>query len=404
MPKLIVATLLFVFALPADLRAAPWWLERLPFNQLKRVDIIGPTDDRGPVTVIGPQHGWSESEIKQSRRAVGLVFCGSEGLASGGLIFDNSYVVTAAHVIHDKNGRKKADCFFVPRDPELNKLRIPLSEVEFRVGGSYFPKNEKGHIDEEEILRSRRVYWDSVYDKDWAILKLASPVPDAKPFEVNLSGNDPDIGTKLFLVISGPGRDYKFSMPYMPVLTPCEVKKILERKFIVHDCDALPGNSGSPALTRLDGRLVLRGLLVFTKGKDFRPFDEFSSVSHSVMLHDSFLLAGLDMIAEESSFEAFLGKLLPHDREVALKAEKGAMDAVGQFNLVDGVMVEEDAIKRWKGRGSVSGLFRRQGFRDTPNGRCGGVMHAVTFADGFTRAVKGTICRQADGSVRAVPR
>ena len=64
-----------------------------------RVNIIGPTDERGPITVKGPEAGLTAEEIQHIRATTGFVRCpgtkyGNGLTGSGALIIANDQIIS----------------------------------------------------------------------------------------------------------------------------------------------------------------------------------------------------------------------------------------------------------------------------------------------------------------------
>lgn len=223
--------------LPPALRAPP---AALPAN------IIDGADDRDSLLVLGPELGLSAAEIGRIRRVSGYVGClsPSPSMGTGALYLTDRHILTVAHIFFEREGGRRWNCFFKNQDEP--SLRIDLLVDEARFGAD---RPKPGSND------------------DFAIVPLADAVPGAEPFPV---APDSPVrrGDALIVVTAHPAGMEKEVDNAIPVVQGCQVRRVpvssRATSFYRTDCDATGSSSGGMHLSRVDGRLVFRGISITT--------------------------------------------------------------------------------------------------------------------------------------------
>jgi hypothetical protein len=210
-------------------------------------NIIDGGDERGSLLALGPALGLSPAEIARIRSVSGHVVCvdgGQPFTASGALFLTNDQVLTAGHVFFMSDGARKSQCFFRRQSDVSDWIPLRTDAANARFGASPPRPNS---------------------NDDWAIVRLAEPLPDASPFPVDPSR--PAAGDSL-IVVSAQPQGFEHLDPAVPVVQGCTVRRApistAATNFYRTDCDASSGSSGGMHLFRLDGALVFRGMTVST--------------------------------------------------------------------------------------------------------------------------------------------
>jgi hypothetical protein len=257
-----------------------------PFIQ--RVNIIDGADERDSILAIGPSLGLTADEIARIRKVSGHVGCflPSPSVGSGALFLTNNQVITAGHILFDPDGNPRSKCFFRNQDPEPLTIDLMLGPQNTRFG-AIPPK--AGSND------------------DYAIARLAEPVPDAKPFPVD--ENRPIAkGDQLIVITAHPAGMEREVDAGTPVAQGCTVRRVpistAATSFYRTDCDATGSSSGGMHLSRVDGELIFRGVTITTgpwRDDSFRgaPYDERGgSVTTALATDAAILEAGKDLAGE----------------------------------------------------------------------------------------------------------
>jgi hypothetical protein len=112
-------------------------------NLVHQVNIIAQEDDsgvvrkvdpRGALTKLGPKLGLSLQEIAKIRSATGYVAClgtiyNNRGTGSGVLYGNGRQLMTAAHVLMDKDGRSRGPCYFQNQAEPFSRQRCCLCSL-----------------------------------------------------------------------------------------------------------------------------------------------------------------------------------------------------------------------------------------------------------------------------------
>lgn len=232
-----------------------------PFVQ--RVNIIDGADERDSLLAIGPSLGLTAAEIARIRKVSGHVGCflPSPSVGSGALFMTNGQIITAGHILFDPDGNPRSKCFFRNQDPEPLTIDLVLGPENTRLGATP-PKAGS--------------------NQDYAIVRLAEPVPDARPFPV--AGTQPIAkGDRLIVITAHPAGMEREVDAGVPVAQGCTVRRVpistAATSFYRTDCDATGSSSGGTHLARVGGELVFRGITITTgPWRDERfhgaPYDE----------------------------------------------------------------------------------------------------------------------------------
>lgn len=213
-----------------------------------QANVIDGTDERDSLTAIGPALGLSADEIARIRRVSGYVGCfrPSPSVGSGALFLTSGQIITAAHIFYDRSGRRRSKCFFKTQDATPVMIDI-LDGPDDVVVGRVPPR--AGSTD------------------DFAIARLAEPVPGGDPFPVDARA-PVAAGDRLIVITAHPAGMAREVAKAVPVAQSCTVKRVpvsaSDVSFFRTDCDATGSSSGGMHLARVDGRLVFRGVTITT--------------------------------------------------------------------------------------------------------------------------------------------
>jgi hypothetical protein len=248
-------------------------------------NIVGPVDQRGTLTVLGPRIGLTKADIARIRSATGLIAC--EGHAGSGVLIANRLVATNGHVLFDEHGRRSRSCTFKNQaDPRVEVRIDPRPDAVVR---GFFVTGDNRYI----------------FDDDFAVARLLEPVRNAVPFridpdlwvhvprkETRPSGiesvflADPDLldtvpnpkGLEVY-VASATAADLQGKLdPDIPIVQKCSLLQTDTgpggEHALYSDCSGAPGQSGSPVLFRKGSDLVVTALVARAGGPelDYRPF------------------------------------------------------------------------------------------------------------------------------------
>jgi len=208
------------------------------------VNIIDGVDDRDSLTAIGPALGLSAEEIARIRKVSGSVGCffPTPSVGSGALFLTNGQVLTAAHILFTRDGKRRSGCFFKNQAVDSVKIDLDTTRAAF---GAIPPRAGS--------------------NSDFAIVTLVEPVPDAVPFPV---ADDVPVsaGDRLIVITAHPAGMEKSVANDVPVAQGCTVRRAPvsteATSFYRTDCDATGSSSGGMHLARVEGRLVFRGVTI----------------------------------------------------------------------------------------------------------------------------------------------
>jgi hypothetical protein len=263
--------------------ASPWLPHVMPVN------IIDGTDERDSILTIGPKLGLSPAEIARIRKVSGYVGClsPSPSVGAGALFLTNDQILTAAHIFFEPSGRKRWKCFFRAQEPDAPRIDLLVEAGAARFGAA---KPRPGSND------------------DFAIVRLAEPIPDAVPFPVDLA--TPITAGDALIVITAHPADMEREVPLdVPVAQPCTVRRVPissgATSFYRTDCDASGSSSGGMHLSRVNGRLVFRGITVSTgawRDPKLRgaPYDESRKSATTALGTDAAVLKAGRALADEA--------------------------------------------------------------------------------------------------------
>ncbi|MGZ3722389.1 MAG: S1 family peptidase [Bdellovibrionales bacterium] len=244
-------------------------------------------DPRGSLVKLGPKLGMSPAEIERGRQTTGYVVCpgtkyNNPAQGSGALVGqDGMQVLTSAHAFLDENGLFReplSDCFFQNQADPAKRTALNFSTKDVYK------------------LFTQMPYSDS--ENDLAIVRIKEKITNLKPFPIDDSGAQLKKGQKLIMISSSQERMKEPVPATMPIVQGCKMMsdqmKIrgssIPLRGIFSDCAGTLGASGSITLARINGELVIKGLLA-GGGKDsadYLPFNidpeaksEDRSYSHS---------------------------------------------------------------------------------------------------------------------------
>jgi hypothetical protein len=212
--------------------------------EIHRVNIIDGRDDRDSLLAIGPELGLSPAEIARIRKVSGYVGCflPSPSVGTGALFLNNRQIITAAHIFFEPSGKPRSSCFFKNQATDSAKIDIVLAGAKF--GGRPPRAGSNG---------------------DYAIVRLLTPVEGAEPFPVDTQA-PVRAGDRLIVISAHPAGMAKEVDKAVPVAQGCSVRRVpissAATNFFRTDCDATGSSSGGMHLSRVEGRLVFRGITI----------------------------------------------------------------------------------------------------------------------------------------------
>jgi len=172
---------------------------------------------------------------------------------SAASILSANQIVTAAHIFFDPKSKQRnsslQNCYFhnySNRRVSIPILVTPAFEVQLR---------------ENDPRENHR--------RDWAVVRLASAIPNCKPYEADASGDLLAPGAEL-LAISHLHKDIKNRFSGRePIGQRCNVRdgtaaRLTGVPFYLTDCDADAGASGSIGLVRRNGKWIPKAILIGT--------------------------------------------------------------------------------------------------------------------------------------------
>lgn len=256
-----------------------------PFVQ--QVNIIDGADERDSILAIGPPLGLSEPETARIRKVSGHVGCflPTPSVGAGALFLTNRQIITAGHILFDPSGEPRSKCFFRNQDTPPLTVDLMLGSENTRFGA--IPPRPGSN-------------------QDYAIVRLAEPVPDAEPFPVETAVPIAK-GDQLIVITAHPAGMEREVDAGVPVAQGCTVRRVpissAATSFYRTDCDATGSSSGGMHLARVDGRLVFRGITITTgpwRDENFlgAPYDERSgSVTTALGTDEEIFEAGMSLTA-----------------------------------------------------------------------------------------------------------
>lgn len=209
-------------------------------------NIIDGTDDRDSLLAIGPALGLSGDEIDRIRKVSGYVGCflPTPSLGSGALFLNNRQILTAGHIFFEDSGVRRSNCFFKTQGEPAIKVDLLVDEAKF---GANPPKAGSNY--------------------DFAIVPLAEPIDGVEPFPVETDVKVKS-GDALIVITAHPAGMEKVVPNEVPVAQGCTVRRVpistSITSFYRTDCDASGSSSGGMHLSRVNGRLVYRGVTITT--------------------------------------------------------------------------------------------------------------------------------------------
>lgn len=251
-------------------------------------NVIDGTDDRDSILVIGPSLGLTQDEIARIRHVEGHVGCflPSPSVGTGTLFLTNRQIITAGHILYDPSGQSRSKCFFRTQDPEPITIDLLPGPKNARFGAT---PPRAGSND------------------DYAIVKLAEPLPDAEPFPVE-DAVPVKAGDPLIVITAHPAGMEREVDARVPVAQGCTVRRVPKSSgrssFYRTDCDASGSSSGGIHLARVNGRLVLRGVTITSgpwQDPDLHgaPYDEKKGSVTTALGTDAGILAAGKSLAGE---------------------------------------------------------------------------------------------------------
>lgn len=249
-----------------------------------QVNIVGPTDDRAPITRIGPTLGLTPAEIDRIRKVTGVVVCKDksgkmQSIASGGLFVTNDQILTSSHAFFDEDDAPLFDnhsCQFQTQSTPPQTARIDI---------------ERPHV-----FGNRTPHRVSTHDSslDYSIVQLDHPIsPGATPLGV--SPAPVAVGETMIGVVGfEEDKDLKGGkfrgLPQQPYVMPCTVKQVIPANGDLptgfrSDCDLSQGGSGGFNIVRRDGKLQVKGIFQTSSSQkqDYQPYStEKGSYTYSL--------------------------------------------------------------------------------------------------------------------------
>ena len=210
------------------------------------VNIIDGEDGRDSLTSLGPSLGLSGAEIARIRAVSGYVGCflPTPSVGTGALFLANGQILTAAHIFFERDGRRRSKCFFKNQAADPVMIDLVPERGKF---GAVAPRAGS--------------------NADFAVVPLAAPLPGVEPFPVD-TATPVRKGDALIEVSAHPAGMARDLDKAVPVVQGCRVRRVPisseKTSFYRSDCDASGSSSGSMHLSRVDGRLVFRGITITT--------------------------------------------------------------------------------------------------------------------------------------------
>ncbi|MGE0526498.1 MAG: hypothetical protein AB7G93_11975 [Bdellovibrionales bacterium] len=249
---------------------------------------IGPNDGRGGLLAKQKEfndpknkHRYpiklTDADVDQIRKATGFFACGSRqngsrGTGSGAIVGSSVVVPNVSHAVlycnSPKPGQNGETIELANDDTNLNNcddrdvaLREPLEECKFQNQEVEW-QNRKFEIDRRNLnatlrLGTRNPYrpGDKYRHRDFATVKLESPIPGVKPFPIEPKGTLLRVGQPVIQVSAYQDR-MKVQVPRTePIVEQCRITEVrpgngVRGTVIVTDCSSAKGASGGVVLTK----------------------------------------------------------------------------------------------------------------------------------------------------------
>jgi surface antigen len=343
---------------------------------------IGSVDHRQWLTIEnGEKLGLSAAEVTRIWRSTGFVICDS-GAGSAALVFDNRHIITAAHLLIERDDPYKAfrkNCVFYAHDPNKSYVRHPLILNP-----------------DTAILGTRNTA--SYPNEDWAIVKLQVPVAGGIPFAIG-DERVAKAGNQVFAISSDQidkPNPFHPDNPGLPMAQKCEIREVEWRPYshnFKSECDLHSGASGGVSIMRLDGELTLVGINVRSGRLPDAPRGTTESivVTGEIPVAVFQLGAGAIRASTRGNNGLLAGDIGDElDDSARLVAQRTEISALNDLM--------SSGIVRWKS-GAVSG-FVVPLLHDGPpemSSNCRSFVHAIVYGPARTKAVKGKACRAKNG-------
>lgn len=255
---------------------------------IHHVNIIDGTDDRDSLLRLGPALGLTTEEIARIRRVSGYVGCflPTPSVGTGALFLTNRQIITAGHIFFTPSGERRSKCFFRNQDPDPITIDLLPDDSGARFG-AVPPKAGS--------------------NQDYAIVRLAEPVPGGEPFPV-VDAVPVAAGDGLIVVTAHPAGMAREVDNGIPVVQACRVRRApisnAATSFFRTDCDATGSSSGGMHLARVGDKLAFRGITITTgPWRDPRfygaPYNERGGSVTTALGTDAAILAAGRSLARE---------------------------------------------------------------------------------------------------------
>lgn len=202
-------------------------------------DLKGVKGDDDRVVVAAAEFPWS---------AMGRL--NNLGAHCSGTLIGPRLVATAAHCLWNRKTRRPT----------------PPSSLVFVAGWEKGQYLKASHVAQTHIAPGWRFdapYGPEIAAHDWALLELDEPLGDAVGWVAPAASSEP--GTRV--VVAGYGQD-RAHVPMAHI--GCRITGRMPSGLLLHDCDAVHGDSGGPVMAWRDGGLRLSGIHVATLSSDKR--------------------------------------------------------------------------------------------------------------------------------------
>jgi surface antigen len=329
---------------------------------------------------IGKKLGLTAAEVIRIQSSTGFVSCdGVEGSAA--LVFDNSHIITALHVLIDKSNPNefRKNCVFFPHS--TSKPYAPYSLI----------LEEYSYIAGTEDFRNYQT-------ADWIIVTLARPVTSGVPFAMDDEHLLKSGSTMIAISSMVPYRPHPRhpDNPGLPLAQKCEVHDVryeLGSLRALSHCNLGPGSSGGATIVRVGGDLVLVGVFVAgTKTPSLSPYGLTLAAAVGVTRDD--------VLRAIVSLEARKIRASAHDRHALLAGDIG--DELDENTRQLAFDTEIDALNghkslSWTSNGIRGRVFLLPDRPLTVDKHCRTFAHAIYYGPNRMMAAKGLACRGREG-------